>query len=126
MAGSSITIELPAVFFSRQCHFLLNALWDPKALSSQPKDCKFLSPLFSLLLASSYPLPPHLPSSLLVLVTRGCMGMTAAYGEFDRDAQESESLRTIAKALELGVNFIDTAWIYQHFSNGKHYTNEEL
>lgn len=54
------------------------------------------------------------------------MGMTAAYGEFDRDAQESESLRTIAKALELGVNFIDTAWIYQHFSNGKHYTNEEL
>lgn len=54
------------------------------------------------------------------------MGMTAFYGDFDRDAQEPESLRTIAKALELGINFIDTAWIYQNFSNGKLYTNEEL
>lgn len=39
--------------------------------------------------------------------------MTAFYGTFDRAEQEEESLRTIAKALELGVNFLDTAWIYQ-------------
>jgi aryl-alcohol dehydrogenase-like predicted oxidoreductase len=41
------------------------------------------------------------------------MGMTAFYGEFDRAATEEESLRTIGKALELGINFLDTAWIYQ-------------
>jgi hypothetical protein len=40
-------------------------------------------------------------------------GMTAFYGNFDRDAQEAESLKTIATALELGVNLLDTAWIYQ-------------
>ncbi|KAH9165594.1 hypothetical protein AeNC1_018479, partial [Aphanomyces euteiches] len=43
----------------------------------------------------------------------GCMGMTAFYGNFDRAAQEEESLRTISKALELGINMLDTAWIYQ-------------
>ncbi|RYH13026.1 hypothetical protein EON65_36660, partial [archaeon] len=41
------------------------------------------------------------------------MGMTAFYGDFDRDAQEAESLKTIGRALELGINFLDTAWIYQ-------------
>ena len=40
-------------------------------------------------------------------------GMTAFYGNFDRDAQEGESLKTIATALELGINMLDTAWIYQ-------------
>lgn len=39
--------------------------------------------------------------------------MTAFYGDFDRDAQEEESLKTISKALELGINMLDTAWIYQ-------------
>jgi aryl-alcohol dehydrogenase-like predicted oxidoreductase len=39
--------------------------------------------------------------------------MTAFYGNFDRDAQEAESLKTIATALELGINLLDTAWIYQ-------------
>ena len=34
-------------------------------------------------------------------------------GAFDREASEAESLRTIAKGLELGINFLDTAWIYQ-------------
>jgi aryl-alcohol dehydrogenase-like predicted oxidoreductase len=59
---------------------------------------------------------------------RGCMGMTAYYGDFDRAAQESESLRTIAKALEVGINFLDTAWIYQSFGagGGGNFTNEEL
>ena len=46
----------------------------------------------------------------------GCMGMSFAYGEAD----EKESLATIDRALELGVNFLDTADIY-----GPH-TNEEL
>lgn len=58
----------------------------------------------------------------------GCMGMTAFYGDFDRAAQEPESLKTIAKALELGINFLDTAWIYQSFGagGGGNYANEEL
>jgi predicted aldo/keto reductase-like oxidoreductase len=34
-------------------------------------------------------------------------------GDFDRAAHEPESLKTIAKALEMGINFLDTAWIYQ-------------
>jgi aryl-alcohol dehydrogenase-like predicted oxidoreductase len=46
----------------------------------------------------------------------GCMGMSFAYGEAD----EKESLATIDRALELGVNFLDTADIY-----GPH-INEEL
>ncbi len=39
--------------------------------------------------------------------------MTAFYGNFDRDEQEEESLKTIATALDLGINLLDTAWIYQ-------------
>ena len=46
----------------------------------------------------------------------GCMGMSFAYGGGD----EAESLATLERALELGVNFLDTADIY-----GPH-TNEEL
>lgn len=38
----------------------------------------------------------------------GCMGMSFAYGAAD----ETESLATIDRALELGVNFLDTADIY--------------
>ncbi|CAK4516134.1 unnamed protein product [Aphanomyces euteiches] len=58
----------------------------------------------------------------------GCMGMTAFYGNFDRAAQEEESLRTISKALELGINMLDTAWIYQSFGagGGGNFYNEEL
>ncbi len=46
----------------------------------------------------------------------GCMGMSFAYGVAD----ETESLATIDRALELGVNFLDTADMY-----GPH-TNEVL
>ncbi|OQS04342.1 hypothetical protein THRCLA_03404 [Thraustotheca clavata] len=58
----------------------------------------------------------------------GAMGMTAFYGDFDREASEESSIETIGKALENGINFIDTAWIYQSFGiDGKpNRTNEEL
>jgi aryl-alcohol dehydrogenase-like predicted oxidoreductase len=48
----------------------------------------------------------------------GCMGMTWAYGASDRD--ETESLATIHRALDLGVTLLDTADMYGP------YTNEEL
>jgi aryl-alcohol dehydrogenase-like predicted oxidoreductase len=38
----------------------------------------------------------------------GCMGMSQSYGTAD----ETESLATIARALELGVTFLDTADVY--------------
>ncbi len=38
----------------------------------------------------------------------GCMGMSEFYGSFD----ENESINTLHKALELGVNFFDTADMY--------------
>jgi aryl-alcohol dehydrogenase-like predicted oxidoreductase len=38
----------------------------------------------------------------------GCMGMSQAYGAGD----DAESARTVARALDLGVNFIDTADVY--------------
>jgi aryl-alcohol dehydrogenase-like predicted oxidoreductase len=46
----------------------------------------------------------------------GCMGMSQSYGT----PNEPESLATLARALELGVNLLDTADIYGP------YTNEEL
>ncbi len=48
----------------------------------------------------------------------GAMGMSTAYTGFGAD--ESESIRTVHRALELGVTLIDTAEIYGP------YTNEEL
>ena len=38
----------------------------------------------------------------------GCMGMSEFYGS----SNEEQSLRTIDQAIELGVNFIDTADMY--------------
>ena len=43
----------------------------------------------------------------------GCMGMSWAYGTVDN----SEALATIDRALELGVNFFDTADVYGPFTN---------
>src|SRR5262249_28126303 len=43
----------------------------------------------------------------------GCMGMSAFYGSTDED----EAIRTIRRALELGVDFIDTAQLYGPLTN---------
>src|SRR5438132_2949917 len=48
----------------------------------------------------------------------GCMGMSAWYGPTD----EQESIATIHRALELGIDFLDTADVY----GSRFGENEEL
>ncbi|MBP2196505.1 aldo/keto reductase [Pantoea cypripedii] len=43
----------------------------------------------------------------------GCMGMSFAYGPND----EQQALNTLARAFELGVDFLDTAEVYGPFTN---------
>lgn len=43
----------------------------------------------------------------------GCMGMSEFYGSFD----ETESIKTLHKAIDLGVNFFDTADMYAYGAN---------
>lgn len=45
----------------------------------------------------------------------GCMGMSEFYGE----AEEAESIRTIHKAFDMGINFFDTADMYGPYKNEK-------
>ena len=45
----------------------------------------------------------------------GCMGMSEFYGRAD----EGEAIRTVHRALELGIDFLDTADMYGPFTNEK-------
>ena len=47
------------------------------------------------------------------MIGLGCMGMSQSYGSAD----ETESIATLHRALDLGCNFLDTAEVYGPFTN---------
>ncbi len=49
------------------------------------------------------------------IIGLGCMGMSFAYGAAD----EAESIRTLHRAIDLGITFFDTAEVYGPFENEK-------
>jgi len=53
----------------------------------------------------------------------GTMGMTSFY-KSNEVISEEEKINTIGKGLELGINFIDTGFMYINFETGE--TNEAL
>jgi len=54
----------------------------------------------------------------------GTMGMTAFYEVKGQETSEEEKINTIGAALEAGINFLDTAWMYQNIQTGE--ANEVL
>jgi aryl-alcohol dehydrogenase-like predicted oxidoreductase len=46
----------------------------------------------------------------------GCMGMSQSYGKTE-ERDDNESIKVILRAIELGVNFLDTAEVYGPFNN---------
>ena len=57
----------------------------------------------------------HLGSLQVASIGLGAMGMSTAYSPSEQD--EAESIRTIHRALDLGVTMIDTAEVYGPFVN---------
>lgn len=47
----------------------------------------------------------------------GCMGMSFAYGGSDNRQSEEDSIRTLRRAVDIGVTFFDTAEVYGPFDN---------
>src|SRR5258708_558061 len=63
----------------------------------------------------------HLRDLTVSAMGLGCMGMSEFYGSHD----DAQSIATLHRALDLGVNFLDTADMYGPFTN-KHLVGPPL